>query len=1302
MFHTNSQYNNNSIMNTEDEIHRKTEEFLQLIKPIPKQLSAVRKIAKKQAIIDRRYKSNEERNIKEIKKMFDENEILKSQLREIRKQKREIKERLEREKNKQLRDYKNKRIDLIEKLKNKQKQLSQSISVHPRVKSLKEAREKKKLDKILEYQTHKFDEVEYECVKTKSAFGGYSTSWIIRNKANKKHEIILYDDEYMNLDYKTEKQTITSDVVVILNDTLKHREQLIEEQLNNHKGLTINEKIFCIFRKFFDDQYYYYSKRLPSDTENKQATAKIYNKNKIIDILKRNNEIFLESIDTFIENGSNWQLFGIKGVDVDIDVYRPLGGSSYIELPDFIKNKKCCINVKNNDNKCFARAIQSYSEHECIKDHHDRVSSYNNENFENLVNIMIKLGVTFPFAYNEDIIHKIEKKLNVSINIYTFEMKKVEQREYCNRYRLLVTNEVKENHINLLYYPNDKKTMYHYAWIKNFNRFMSDITKSTDSKYFCMKCLLKFDSQEKLDEHYKDYKNCDEGKAQIKFPKENEAFIEFKHYNYKFRSPFVIYADFESIIVNNESNDNDNITSNHKPCGFMFNVVSIFDKHQFEPVFYRGENTVYKFLMELLNVKDKIMNILQKEKDIIMTEYDKINFSEAVNCHICEKELKDDRVRDHCHITGRYIGAAHNECNVNRNYKHFKIPVFFHNGKGYDSHFIINEIANISFIKEINMIPKTEEKYICYDFNNLKFLDSLSFMNPDDSLEKLIESLRNKDQYDITKFVYTKKYFKKLYPNITDEDMKLIITKGVYPYEYMNSFERFNEEQLPPIEKFYSSLNNETIYEKDYIHALKVWKTFKIKSLGEYHDFYLKTDVLLLTDIFENFRNVDLLTYNLDPAHYITGCSYSMDAALRRYGKKIQLFHEGQSDMYLFVEKAIRGGMSFIATRHSKANNKYMKNYDPTQPSKYIMYLDANNLYGWAMNQKLSVGGYKWENIEEWNEERIKNITDDDERGYIFEVDLEYPKEIHDRHNLYPLCPEKKRVQSEWLSNYQKEIKNKLHINDDHVDKLITDLTDKSHYILHYKNLQLYIQLGMKLNKIHKCLSYKSEAWLKDYITSNSVLRQKAKADGDAFKTNIYKIKNNSVFGKQMENVRNRVDIKLMKDNKLTDDKNSEYLKLISQPRFKKRTILNENLVAVHRHKKVITLDKPILNGMIILDLSKYLMYDFYYNILQKRYGDKMKLLMTDTDSLVVEIETEDVYEDMGNMKEYYDFSEYPKELYEEYEPPKYMFDSDEYIEQRKPNLFFNKMIFNSENQAVVGKFKDEFASKIVTEFVVD
>ena len=331
------------------------------------------------------------------------------------------------------------------------------------------------------------------------------------------------------------------------------------------------------------------------------------------------------------------------------------------------------------------------------------------------------------------------------------------------------------------------------------------------------------------------------------------------------------------------------------------------------------------------------------------------------------------------------------------------------------------------------------------------------------------------------------------------------------------------------------------------------------------------------------------------------------------------------------------------------------------------MYYDANNLYGWSMIQNLAIGNYKWDDVTLWNEEKIQNINNDSETGYIFEVDLEYPKEIHDLHNHYPLCPERKLVKTEWLSEYQKGLKEKLNIQNDHVEKLITDLTDKKNYRTHYRNLQLYLQLGLILKKIHKVLSFKQTPLLKDYITGNSILRQKAKAKKDDFGANIYKIKNNGVFGKQMENVRNRCDIRLVKDNTF------RYNKLISHPAYKfKRTIFNENLVAVHMNKREIKLNKPIINGFIILELSKYLMYDFYYNVLKKRYGDKIKLLFTDTDSLCVEIETEDIYKDMNEQKEYYDCSEYPKD----------------------------HILYNTENQAVVGKFKDEEKGEIITEFV--
>ena len=301
----------------------------------------------------------------------------------------------------------------------------------------------------------------------------------------------------------------------------------------------------------------------------------------------------------------------------------------------------------------------------------------------------------------------------------------------------------------------------------------------------------------------------------------------------------------------------------------------------------------------------------------------------------------------------------------------------------------------------------------------------------------------------------------------------------------------------------------------------------------------------------------------------------------------------------------------------------------------------------------------------------------------------------------------RKLIKTEQVSTFQKTLKEKLNVHDDHVEKLVTDLTDKEKYFIHYKNLQLCLQLGMKIkdNKIHKVLSYKAEAWLKDYIQSNSELRQYAKSNKDKngnkkskddFMSNVLKINNNGVFGKQMENVRNRVKIDLVKNScpecskctVCTDTKTcdkckccenidcvksmNKYINLLSHPTDKRRTIINRNLVAAHRHRKEIPLNQPILNGFIILELSKYLMYNFYYNVIKKKYVDKVKLLFTDTDSLCLEIQSEDVYEDVKEMDEHFDCSEYPE----------------------------THMLYNTKHQAIPGLFKDERGSHIITEFI--
>ena len=250
--------------------------------------------------------------------------------------------------------------------------------------------------------------------------------------------------------------------------------------------------------------------------------------------------------------------------------------------------------------------------------------------------------------------------------------------------------------------------------------------------------------------------------------------------------------------------------------------------------------------------------------------------------------------------------------------------------------------------KRIECIPKTEEKYTCFSIGKLRFLDSLAFLNS--SLSSLVDNLAGVSEKNlepnINNFPITVERFK----DLSLDKIKLLIRKGVYPYDYINNSERFNETQLPPKNAFFSSLTNQHISDNDYMHAVNVWNKLKIKTLGEYNDLYLKTDVLLLADVFESFRKMYLEYYALDPCHYVTLPAFGWDASLRLHNKKLELFSGKQSSMYLKTEDSIRGGISMIVNKYSKANNKYLKSYDKNKPSTYIIYLDANNLYGWAMS----------------------------------------------------------------------------------------------------------------------------------------------------------------------------------------------------------------------------------------------------------------------------------------------------------------------------------------------------------------
>ena len=381
-----------------------------------------------------------------------------------------------------------------------------------------------------------------------------------------------------------------------------------------------------------------------------------------------------------------------------------------------------------------------------------------------------------------------------------------------------------------------------------------------------------------------------------------------------------------------------------------------------------------------------------------------------------------------------------------------------------------------------------------------------------------------------------------------DDKLTLLTRKGVYPYEYMDTLEKLKETQLPPREAFYSRLNDEGISDEDYAHAKKVWETFEIKNLEDYHNLYNQLDVLLLADVFEYFRNICIKNYKLDPAHYYTAPGLAWDAALKVTEVELELLSD--IDMLLMVEKGIRGGVSMISNRYGQANDKYMgKSFIDTILSTYIAYLDANNLYGWAMSKPLPTHGFKWMKVSE--------LETCEKHSCILEVDLEYPRSLHDLHNDYPLALEQIEVNK--------------------VNKLIPNLWNKKKYVIHYENLKQYLSLGLKLTRIHRGIRFEESQWLKKYIDLTTDLRTAATND---FENDFFKIMNNSVFGKTMENIRNRVDIKFVNNKNQAEQ-------LSAKPNFNHCNIFSEDLVAIHMKKTKLVFNKPVYLGMCILDLSK-------------------------------------------------------------------------------------------------------------------
>ena len=378
----------------------------------------------------------------------------------------------------------------------------------------------------------------------------------------------------------------------------------------------------------------------------------------------------------------------------------------------------------------------------------------------------------------------------------------------------------------------------------------------------------------------------------------------------------------------------------------------------------------------------------------------------------------------------------------------------FHNLSGYDAHLFIKELGKHS--KDIGVIARNKEDYITFSVNvvvdrymdkegnekdkliELRFIHSFKFMAS--SLDSLTNNLV--------------KGGRKLFgfEDYSELQYNLLTRKGIYPYEYMSSWDKFEETQLSPIGAFYSNLNMSNVSKDDYQHAQRVWKKFRIHNLGEYHDLYLRTDVILLANVFEAFRDTCLEHYSLDPALFYTSPGLAWIACLRKTRVRLELLTD--PDMLLMFEQGIRGGITQAVHCYASANNPYMgETYNPSEESSYLQYLDANNLYGWAIPQLLPTGRFRWVDVKP---KEIQKLVKCEDKGYLLEVDISYPRDLHDSHNDLPFMCETLKIDS--------------------VEKLVPNLCNKKNYIIHIQALNQALTHGLILDQIHRAIEFDQSA----------------------------------------------------------------------------------------------------------------------------------------------------------------------------------------------------------------------------------
>ena len=968
-------------------------------------------------------------------------------------------------------------------------------------------------------------------------------------------------------------------------------------------------------------------------------------------------------LDTFTHNGSKVIFDCIERLYIKFNLMENANGQGMFQLPAKLRKKRRSIINVDAESQCFKYALLSIL-------HYDEVADSQRSSTDSYREWVGELNFGDIDVNNVSIsdISKIEKLNNLKINVHVWEGKVLTIR-YNNR------RVVAPKTVNVLLVHHDGSR--HYCGITSLKRLYYN-DKNHNSAEFCERCCRSFScclrdqSKNALEEHYQ---FCREGLLQNEVLPSDKTFA-YTNYAAEESPVVVCYSDIESYI--------DPDTKKHYPA--MIGLYEVYHEHFTQKREQAKMRSWYKdgCIKKYLEYLEKLVRELHAKSDelsnqpMVISEDEQRAFDAATHCPKCNEcfteEIRHKKARDHCHITGRYRGPLCNKCNWRLRLKRRVLPVVFHNFKGYDGHLICKQAIGEMEGWQLSVIPTTKEKYMSLTarvpvghdrkgkkiFFNICFLDSFQFLSS--SLATLVGTL---DHLPITE-----RQMKSLYPAVSDS---VIRRKGVFPYSYFDSLSRLDETCLPPIEVFKDDLTGAECSLEDYAHAQRAWSELGCRDFRMYAARYMFLDIYLLSDVFEEFRRVSLREDGLDPVHFISLPGLSYSACFKRSGETIDLLQD--IDMVRLFERGIRGGLTYVNRHHVEARIPELGNNQ--DGNVHLAYIDQNNLYGSSLCRPLPHSEFSWLDEDELkhfsNPQHILDLEDEGDYGYLFEVDLDYPRELHATTADFPLAPGSGYVEEDMFSPFMKSYYTNLcrerntKATFKPCRKLLLTHYDKEQYVCHFAILKFYLGMGMKLARVRSAIRFRQKRFVESYIVYNSERRAVAR---NAFEKDYYKLKNNSFFGKTMEDVRKRIDYKLVTSEEKLD-------KLLSSPLFLDRDIFSESVVGVHMFKAKVVLDKPVFIGQAVLDYSKLEMYNLFYNTLRKcPLIRQPELVGGDTDSFFLALHTNkdvrlaDVLVALG---QFFDSSNYPRD----------------------------HPLYSAANRAKLGCFKDEAAGKVIEEMIL-